>query len=110
MTTQPTDPPSTDRPPADPRIAVLSGLSSPAWHSTPEAYGMPWDDAVQLLDAYRAAVVAEVVEALNAKGAELSELAEEEMRPSLEERAQTWYEAASAAGKLKRTKQEATDV
>ncbi|MFM9635935.1 hypothetical protein [Streptomyces turgidiscabies] len=109
MTTHPTDPPFTDRPPADPRIAVLSDLSSPSWHPTPEAYGMPWDDAVQLLDAYRAAVVAEVVEALNAKGAELSELAEEEMRPSLEERAQTWYEAAAAAGKLKREPKETSD-
>lgn len=44
----------------DPRIAVLSDLSSPSWHPTPEAYGMPWDDAVKLLDAYRAAVLREV--------------------------------------------------
>lgn len=38
----------------DPRIAVLSDLSSPSWHPTPEAYGMPWDDAVKLLNTYRA--------------------------------------------------------
>lgn len=68
------------------------------------------EKASEKIDAFRAAVVAEVVEALNAKGVELSELAEEEMRPSLEERAQTWYEAATAAEKLKRTKREATDA
>jgi hypothetical protein len=88
----------------DPRIAILSDLSSPSWHPVPEAYGMPWDEAEKKLDAFRAAVVAEVVDALNAKGTELSELAEEEMRPSLEERAQTWYEAAEVAEKRKRAK------
>ena len=65
------------------------------------------EKASEKIDAFRAAVVAEVVEVLNAKGVELSELADEEMRPSLEERAQTWYEAATVAGKLKRTKREA---
>lgn len=60
------------------------------------------EEASGKIDAFRAAVVAEVVEALNAKGAELSELADEEMRPSLEERAQTWCEAADVAAKLKR--------
>jgi len=38
----------------DPRIAVLSALSSPGWHPVPEAHGMPWDEAVALLDAYDA--------------------------------------------------------
>ncbi len=38
----------------DPRIAVLSALSSPDWHPVPEAHGMPWDEAEQLLDAYDA--------------------------------------------------------
>ncbi|MFF6781409.1 helix-turn-helix transcriptional regulator [Streptomyces sp. NPDC012510] len=41
----------------DPRIAVLSDLSSPSWHPVPEAYGMPWSEAEKLLDAYRAAVL-----------------------------------------------------
>lgn len=68
------------------------------------------EKASEKIDAFRAAIVAEVVEALNAKGAELSELADEEMRPSLEERAQTWYEAATAAEKLKRAKQEARNA
>ncbi|WP_123973730.1 hypothetical protein [Streptomyces sp. Ag109_O5-1] len=86
----------------DPRIAVLSDLSSPSWHPVPEAYGMPWDDAVKLLDAYRAAVVAEVVEALTVKAQELSTEAEAEMRRDLEERAQVWHEAATVAAKLKR--------
>ena len=54
-------------------------------------------------------VGAAIVDALNAKGAELSELAEEEMRPSLEERAQTWYEAAALAEKLARAPKEAHD-
>jgi hypothetical protein len=38
----------------DPRIAVLSALSSPDWHPVPEAHGMPWDEAEQLLAAYDA--------------------------------------------------------
>jgi hypothetical protein len=38
----------------DPRIAVLSALSSPGWHPVPEAHGMPWDEAEQLLAAYDA--------------------------------------------------------
>lgn len=53
-------------------------------------------------------VGAAIVDALTAKGAELSELAEEEMRPSLEERAQTWYEAAALAEKMARTPKEAS--
>ncbi|MFI0236361.1 hypothetical protein [Streptomyces sp. NPDC016845] len=36
----------------DPRIAVLTAISRPAWHPTTEAHGMPWDDAVTLLDTY----------------------------------------------------------
>jgi hypothetical protein len=38
----------------DPRIAVLSALSSPDWHPVPEAHGMPWDEAEELLAAYDA--------------------------------------------------------
>ena len=84
----------------DPRIAILSDLSDPPYNATAEKRCVPWAEAEKLLAAYRAAVVAEVVDALNAKGVELSALAEEEMRPSLEERAQTWYEAAEVAEKL----------
>jgi hypothetical protein len=93
----------------DPRIAILSDLSDPPYNEVTETRCVPWNDAVKLLDTYRAAVIAEVVDALTAKGAELSELAEEEMRPSLEERAQTWYEAAGVAEKLKRAKTESSD-
>lgn len=93
----------------DPRIAILSDLSDPPFNEVTETRCVPWDDAVKMLAAYREAVVAEVVDALTAKGAELSELAEEEMRPSLEERAQTWYEAAGVAEKLKRAPKEASD-
>lgn len=42
-------------------------------------------------------VVAAIVSALRERAGELSELAEEEMRPSLEERAQEWHEAADVA-------------
>jgi hypothetical protein len=44
----------------DPRIAVLSALSSPGWHPVPEAHGMPWDEAEQLLAAYDASRAAAV--------------------------------------------------
>lgn len=94
----------------DPRTAILSDLCHPDWNPVSESHGLAHDDAVKLLDAYREAVVTEVVDALNAKGAELSELAEEEMRPSIEERAQAWYEAAAAAEKLKRASKEASDA
>lgn len=90
----------------DPRIAILSALNEPPYNETAEKRCVPWDDAVRLLAAYRESVVAEVVEALQVKGAELSELAEEKMQPSIEERAQTWYEAADVAEKLKRAKPE----
>jgi hypothetical protein len=78
----------------------MSALNDPPYDDVAGKRGTPLDEAAQLLDAHRGAVVAEVVDALTAKGAELSELAEEEMRPSLEERAQTWYEAAEVAEKL----------
>ncbi len=42
-------------------------------------------------------VVAAIVDALQARAGELQELAEEQMRPSLEERAQEWHAAAEVA-------------
>ncbi|MCZ4513495.1 hypothetical protein O3Q52_36190 [Streptomyces sp. ActVer] len=93
----------------DPRLAIMSALDTPPYDDVAGVYATPLDEAAQLLAAYREAVVAEVVEALTAKGAELSALAEEEMRPSLEERAQTWYEAADVAEKLKKAKPEPSD-
>lgn len=62
--------------------------------------------ASEKIDAFRAAVVAEVVGALQAKARELSAEAEEELRRDLEEEAQVWHDAATAAGKLKRVKTE----
>ncbi|MEU3283291.1 hypothetical protein [Streptomyces antibioticus] len=38
----------------DPRIAVLSALNDPPYNETAEKRCVPWDDAVKLLDAYRA--------------------------------------------------------
>ena len=63
--------------------------------------------ASEKIDAFRAAVIDEVVEALTAKAQELSAEAEEEMRRDLEEQAQVWHDAASVAAKLKRAKPEA---
>lgn len=93
----------------DPRIAILSDLSDPPYNEVAETRCVPWDEAVKMLDAYRASVVEEVVAALQAKAGELSAVAEEEMRRDLEEAAQVWHEAADVARKLKRGKPEAQD-
>jgi len=47
-----------------------------------------------------AAAVDAIVTALQEQANELSELAEEQMRPSLEERAQEWAEAAEIARRI----------
>lgn len=60
--------------------------------------------ASQKIDAFRASVVDEVVEALQAKAGELSEMAEEEMRRDLEEQAQEWHRAAALAAQVKRAR------
>jgi len=63
----------------DPRIAVLSALSSPGWHPVPEAHGMPWGEAVALLDAYdasRAAAPAAAPSAPSGRAAEWRAAAE----------------------------------
>lgn len=39
----------------DPRIAILSRLSDPPYNEVTETRCVPWDDAVKLLNAYRAA-------------------------------------------------------
>ena len=65
--------------------------------------------ASQKIDAFRAAVIDEVMNALQERAGELSELAEEKMSRALEERAQEWHYAAEAAAKLKRAKTEASD-
>lgn len=56
-----------------------------------------------LLAVERARALDEVTDALLAQGRDFSDLAEEEMRPSLEERAQEWYAAAAVARRSKRT-------
>jgi acyl-CoA reductase-like NAD-dependent aldehyde dehydrogenase len=93
----------------DPRIAILSDLNDPPYNETAEKRCVPWDEAVKMLAAYRAAVIDEVAQALQERAAEFSELAEEQMRPSLEERAQEWYSAAEVAEKLKRAKAAPSD-
>jgi hypothetical protein len=57
-----------------------------------EAFRAVWEP-----DAPAPDVVAAIVAALQERAGELSELAEEQMRPSLEERAQEWHEAADVA-------------
>ncbi|MER5694897.1 hypothetical protein ACWDBO_31305 [Streptomyces mirabilis] len=64
--------------------------------------GCPIADAQQQADGTQGPapdVVAVIVAALQERAGELSELAEEQMRPSLEERAQEWHEAAEVARK-----------
>jgi predicted DNA-binding transcriptional regulator AlpA len=89
----------------DPRIAILSALNEPPYNEVAEARCVPWAEAEKLLDAYRAAIVAEVVEALQAKAGELSAQADQEMRQDLEDKAQVWHEAAEVTRRLKRAKQ-----
>lgn len=48
-----------------PRIAVLSRMSSPKWSPVSESHGMPWDEAAELLHAYRAAVLREAADKLD---------------------------------------------
>src|SRR3546814_19759218 len=59
--------------------------------------------ASRRIEAFRAAVIDEVMEALQERAGEFSELAEEEMRPSLEERAQEWSSASEVAGKARKS-------
>lgn len=94
-------------PTVDPRIALMSRLNTPPYDDAAGTYSTPLGEAAQLLDAYRASVVDEVVEALTAKAQERSAEAEEEMRRDLEEEAQVWHEAAAVARRLKRAKTEA---
>ncbi|WP_431781736.1 hypothetical protein [Streptomyces chumphonensis] len=72
----------------DPRIAILSALNDPPYSQRAEKHCVPWHEAEELLDAYRAAVVAESVETLTERAGELAELTEEELRNALEEHAQ----------------------
>jgi hypothetical protein len=41
----------------DPRIAILSDLSDPPFNEVTETRCVPWDDAVKMLAAYKAAVL-----------------------------------------------------
>ena len=48
----------------DPRIAILSALNDPPYNEVAEKRCVPWSDAEQLLDAYRAAVLQEAADAV----------------------------------------------
>lgn len=62
MTTHPADPPSTDSPPGDPRLALLRALNTPPYDLAAGKTSTPLNEAVQLIDAYRAAVLHEVAD------------------------------------------------
>lgn len=49
----------------DPRTAILSDLCHPEWNPVSESHGMSHDDAVKLVDAYRAAVLREAAKRLD---------------------------------------------
>lgn len=91
---------------ANPRMEILSNLSDPPYNEVTETRCTPWDEAVKLVNEYRAAVLAEAVAVLQAKAGELSTAAEEEMRRDLEEKAQVWHEAADEVAKLMRKTEE----
>lgn len=57
-----TTPPSTDRPPDDPRLALLRALHTPPYDLAAGRTGSSLGEAVQLIDAYRAAVLRGVAE------------------------------------------------
>lgn len=54
MPTHPTAPPSTDRPPDDPRLALLRALNTPPYDTAAGLRGSSLGEAAQLIDAYRA--------------------------------------------------------
>lgn len=66
MTTHPTTPPSTDRPPDDPRLALLRALNTPPYDTAAGLRGSSLCEAEQLIDDYRAAVLREGADAVAA--------------------------------------------
>lgn len=64
MTIDPTPPPSTDRPPDDPRLALLRALNAPPYDLAAGKTSTPLNEAVQLIDDYRAVVLCEGADGL----------------------------------------------
>lgn len=89
---------------------TLNSLQGGTHHLAPLTLAVLTEKLTEALTPFvalqRAAVVAEVVAALQSKAQELSAEAEEEMRRDLEEEAQVWHDAAAVAAKLKRAKTE----
>ena len=91
-------------------IAYARSLGKPVRFTHPEVDpGEPDGDPAATQPTATPDVADAIVTALTERAGELSALAEEEMRPSLEERAQEWYAAAEVAAKLKRATPEARD-
>lgn len=72
----------------DPRTAVLSAMAYPPYNERSESRCTPWDDAVKLLDAYRAKELRMAAEAIE----------QEFLGPadSESERDQAWNDAVKA--------------
>lgn len=60
MTTHPITPPSTTRPPDDPRLALLRALNTPPYDTAAGKVGASLTEAAQLIDDHRAAVAREL--------------------------------------------------
>lgn len=70
----------------DPRIAILSRLNDPPYNATAEKRCVPWDEAVKMLDAYRAKELRMAAEAIE----------QEFLGPAGSERDQAWNDAVKA--------------
>lgn len=70
----------------DPRIAILSKLNDPPYNETAEKRCVPWDEAVKMLDAYRAKELRMAAEAIE----------QEFLGPAGSERDQAWNDAVKA--------------
>ena len=79
----------------DPRIAVLSNLSDPPYNETAERHCTPWDDAVKLLDAYRAKELRLAAEAIEQELLSGSDVPDGEDGPG-------WNDAVRAAATVLR--------
>lgn len=70
----------------DPRIAILSNLNDPPYNEVAEKRCVPWDEAVKLLDAYRAKELRMAAEAIE----------QEFLGPADSERDRAWNDAVKA--------------
>jgi hypothetical protein len=84
----------------DPRLAILSALNDPPYDGAAGKIGMPLGEAAQLLDAYRAAVLAEGADAVFAL--DYDEMVGEEGDENLGSMREAWDLGTIHADKLLR--------